>query len=827
VKTMAQVVMTFLLNASWQIVLVAAAAAVCDWLLRGAPARYRHAVWVLALLLALIVPALSFSSYLVRAPGVSNTAAPVMEAIPVVTTTIRSLDGEEIEPAQSKAPVTDAATKSLRANSLSPVRLSRKAAAVLFALYALFVLYATMRLFRAWLRTRKLVKTAFLFEVPEPVRVIITNCERAINPPAARILFSNAVAVPITVGTLRPLIILPASFMREADEEVLTSAIGHELVHVARRDYLANLVYEFVYLPLSFHPAAMLIRRRIRQTRELCCDERVASELLEPEVYARSLVRLIGAVPITRRLAADTTIGIAESDNLEVRIMSLLKMRRLSRARKTLLVISALLLLAVPCLAATSFAFSFEINGQEPQKSEQSKQKLERQDQEQLRAELERQVQQLKVLQTQASGSQRADIEARISEVQRALEQHVTLLQQYEKQSQLPALADPRLKEFRQGLEEQARLLGLYQNQSADLDKAREAEKRLHELLERYPKNSSAARDLKQLLETQVQGKMQGQLQFQVDQQGTRHAKVIYRVEPEYTEDARMKQITGSVLLTVTVGHDGLPQSIQVKRSLFPSLDQSAIEAARKMRFEPAMKDGQPVSEVLLVEFLFSMETKRISGEGAGVGMGKGIGQGDGVSSGSGGAFGVRRRKEPGQEDPAGRQAELVQGATISMDRAIQIATSKYPGKVLACSLGRDTDGPVFYHLVIINTDGEKKTTRYVWISAVDGTIIKTEEELPRKMSAVSGGVLNGKAITLPPPGYPEVARAAKASGNVTVQITVDEQGNVIYAHAISGHPLLQSAAVAAAREAKFTPTYFEGEPVKVNGQIMYTFVAQ
>src|SRR6185295_1985589 len=234
-------------------------------------------------------------------------------------------------------------------------------------------------------------------------------------------------------------------------------------------------------------------------------------------------------------------------------------------------------------------------------------------------------------------------------------------------------------KEFRQGLEEQARLLGLYQNQSADLDKAREAEKRLHELLEKYPENSSAARDLKQLLETQVQGKMQGQLQFQVDPQGMRHAKVIYRVEPEYTEDARMKQITGSVLLTVTVGHDGLPQSIQVKRSLFPSLDQSAIEAARKMRFEPAMKDGQPVSEVLLVEFFFSMETKRISGEGAGVGMGKGIGQGDGVGSGSGGAFGVRRRKEPGQEDPAGRQAELVQGATISMDRAIQIATSKYP----------------------------------------------------------------------------------------------------------------------------------------------------
>jgi TonB family protein len=347
-------------------------------------------------------------------------------------------------------------------------------------------------------------------------------------------------------------------------------------------------------------------------------------------------------------------------------------------------------------------------------------------------------------------------------------------------------------------------------------------------LLKKYPENASAARQLQQLLEAQIQGKVTGQLRLDAEgQQNTRHAKVIYRVEPDYTDDAREKQITGSVVLTLTVGHDGLPQSIQIKKSLFPSLDQSAIEAARKMRFEPAMKDGQVVSDVLLVEFYFSMDSKRVSGEGVGAGTGGGMAQGEGV--GSGGGFGVRRRKEEqgSEEDRARKQAELVQGANISMDRAIQIATSKYPGKVLACSLGRDKDGPVFYHVVIINTDGDKRTTKYVWVSALDGTILKTEEELPRKMSAISGGVLNGKAITLPPPGYPEIARASKASGNVTVQITIDEQGNVISANAVSGHPLLQGAAVAAARQARFTPTYLQGEPVKVTGQIMYTFVAQ
>jgi TonB family protein len=88
----------------------------------------------------------------------------------------------------------------------------------------------------------------------------------------------------------------------------------------------------------------------------------------------------------------------------------------------------------------------------------------------------------------------------------------------------------------------------------------------------------------------------------------------------------------------------------------------------------------------------------------------------------------------------------------------------------------------------------------------------------------ISGGVLNGKALSLPAPEYPAVAKQAKASGPVAVQVTVDENGSVISAHAVSGHPLLQAAAVAAARQAKFSPTSLMGEPVKVNGVIVYNF---
>ena len=91
----------------------------------------------------------------------------------------------------------------------------------------------------------------------------------------------------------------------------------------------------------------------------------------------------------------------------------------------------------------------------------------------------------------------------------------------------------------------------------------------------------------------------------------------------------------------------------------------------------------------------------------------------------------------------------------------------------------------------------------------------------------ISGGVLNGKAISLPKPAYPPIARAAHASGTVVVQVLIDENGNVVSAHAVSGHPLLQAAAVGAAKQARFSPTKLSGQPVKVTGVIQYNFVAQ
>lgn len=97
----------------------------------------------------------------------------------------------------------------------------------------------------------------------------------------------------------------------------------------------------------------------------------------------------------------------------------------------------------------------------------------------------------------------------------------------------------------------------------------------------------------------------------------------------------------------------------------------------------------------------------------------------------------------------------------------------------------------------------------------------------PPTIQKVSTGVLIAKVINMPKPAYPIIAKQARASGAVNVQILIDETGNVISAHAVNGHPMLIHAAEDAARRARFTPTLLSNQPVKVQGVITYNFILQ
>lgn len=119
-------------------------------------------------------------------------------------------------------------------------------------------------------------------------------------------------------------------------------------------------------------------------------------------------------------------------------------------------------------------------------------------------------------------------------------------------------------------------------------------------------------------------------------------------------------------------------------------------------------------------------------------------------------------------------------------------------------------------------------------LAAGDGQIAKVEKEeeappppikkIEEKPVIRSLGVVNGRATNLPMPAVPSAAKMVNAQGTVSVQVLIDEKGNVLSANAVSGNQMLRSSSEAAAKQAKFIPTLLSGEPVKASGIINYHF---
>jgi TonB family protein len=123
--------------------------------------------------------------------------------------------------------------------------------------------------------------------------------------------------------------------------------------------------------------------------------------------------------------------------------------------------------------------------------------------------------------------------------------------------------------------------------------------------------------------------------------------------------------------------------------------------------------------------------------------------------------------------------------------------------------------------------DGEAAPREQVFMRSVGGgsgssSVVVTSNS--SKPINAGGANLSGKAIKKVQPKYPPIAKAAGAQGPVSVQIVINEAGDVESAKAIAGHPLLQQAAVDAAREWRFSPTKLSGNPVKVAGTISFVF---
>jgi hypothetical protein len=91
----------------------------------------------------------------------------------------------------------------------------------------------------------------------------------------------------------------------------------------------------------------------------------------------------------------------------------------------------------------------------------------------------------------------------------------------------------------------------------------------------------------------------------------------------------------------------------------------------------------------------------------------------------------------------------------------------------------------------------------------------------------ITGALLGGRATSMPRPAYPEIAKAARASGAVTVAIILNRSGRVIRAEAVCGHPLLRATSAAAAMKIRYMPTKVNGRAIPVGGLVTYNFVSQ
>ena len=336
-------VMTFLLNALWQLPTMVLVATACDTQMGSVPARYRHRIWVATLVLSVALPIWSVATPL-DVDASSPAARSHTETRPLAT---QAVTNPEPVSARTLAFVSGSV-------AFSPVVTS-----VAIACYAAFLLYRAARFWTGWRRVIGIRRRAFERDPGVLLGSLVTQCLKAFHLDHVPVLWSRDVGGPLTLSAFSPVVVLPDRLLGVTSPDVLLSMVGHEMAHVRRRDFVWNIGYELLYALVAFHPAASIIRRRIETTREQSCDEMVTERLLPPTVYAKSLLTI--AETLTRPAPASYALGVLDGGRLEMRVLRLLDQRRRLGPRVSALALTAGTALLVVVAALTSH-FSLSAN---------------------------------------------------------------------------------------------------------------------------------------------------------------------------------------------------------------------------------------------------------------------------------------------------------------------------------------------------------------------------------------------------------------------------------------------------------------------------------
>ena len=303
-----------LIHTVWQFPLVALAAAALQWSLRRRSAHMRYAVGVLLLGAMAVAPVVTYGVVDVSRPsgakptplGVKRTPDEMASDDHVRFVPSMAESDARGAPVRSARPTRPRAAETLaanRANDLSHERPSVSWVAVfrnrLAPRLPLFVslwlagmaLFSLRPVWGLWMQWR--LRRVGLSPVPAPVAQCLDDLARRLGlRRTVGIAQSVCVGVPMAVGYLRPLILLPGCVLTGLTAAQLEALLAHELAHVRRHDWLVNAFQVLVETVFFYHPAVWWLSRQIRQERENCCDDLAVSLVGDRGTVGRMLLAI-------------------------------------------------------------------------------------------------------------------------------------------------------------------------------------------------------------------------------------------------------------------------------------------------------------------------------------------------------------------------------------------------------------------------------------------------------------------------------------------------------------------------------------------------------
>lgn len=244
----------------WQGTVLAAALAVVLSLMRRAGANARYLVCCAGMLLMMIAPIVTLGLVL-RA-----TARP-----------IAALADDLLLPNLDSIPIWDRISQYLPAITLC---------------WLAGVLVFQGRLLAHWLGARRLRRCGTTSAPQRWQRTVNDLCGQLGMRGRVEIMVSSLAAVPMVLGWLKPVILVPAGALSGLTASQLKTIIVHELAHVRRHDYLINLIQAVFESLLFYHPAVWWLSNRLRVEREYCCDDVAVRTCGDALCYARALSSL-------------------------------------------------------------------------------------------------------------------------------------------------------------------------------------------------------------------------------------------------------------------------------------------------------------------------------------------------------------------------------------------------------------------------------------------------------------------------------------------------------------------------------------------------------